>query len=565
MCRLSAPLAVLCCLAALPASGADSNTEMADREFQAAHRDFKAGNYESALRRYQTAYRLAPHPNILYNLALTYERLLDYDAAIAAFERFLAAAPSRDPEALRTERPLRLLAERALRRLRALPARIWVSAIPEQVEVSISPQLPDDPRGTPRWQGTTPTVFTVPAGRYLLRFHRPGYFDEEVPIEPRVGQALLVQRHMRYRPRALSVASSPPARLYLDDRLLGWTPLEGSVDVGTHRLRLERRFYIPHLVQLEVKPGQTPLRYQVELVQNARFEVVLGAALAGAGLGLVALRTLQEKPLEQTRDHEVYLPLFAAVLPAALGAGLVLLGVNQVPASQAQMILGNTTWGALLGLGLGFGVDPFGILPHWLATGGGIVGATAALAVERWIHPTSGRVALYNSAALWGATLGGLTWAYLISQGWSATFIGNVEGSGSSGNGGWALLVGTASGIGTGALLASLRPLRGLSRRQVALIDLGGLLGGAVAGSLGLGIGYGATQSWREAARAGILTAVGGIAAGLVGAALLTRLRIGGPSSTRPSRALQLTLPSVSLTPQSGGIAADLTLLGGVW
>src|SRR5205807_6118778 len=115
---------------------------------------------------------------VLYNLALTYERLLNYDEAIATFERYLAAPPSRDP----AERSLKLLAERSLRRMRALPAQISLSAVPERVEVSLRAELSDGSFGPPRWVGQTPAVFKVPAGRYGLRYCQTEYFDEQLTI-----------------------------------------------------------------------------------------------------------------------------------------------------------------------------------------------------------------------------------------------------------------------------------------------------------------------------------------------------------------------------------------------
>ena len=210
--------------------------------------------------------------------------------------------------------------------------------------------------------------------------------------------------------------------------------------------------------------------------------------LAGAGLGLVALRTIKGSDIAETRDQDVYQPLFAALLPAALGAGLVLLGIDKIPASSSQMIVGNASWGTLMGLGLGFGLDsaPQSILPHWLAVGTGVLGATLGLGLDRRLHPRSGTVALYNSGAMWGATLGALGWAYLLTHGATGTFIGGIEGA-SGGTGGWALFAGTGVGVGVGAALASLKSLAHVSRQHVALIDLGGVVGGLSAGALGLG------------------------------------------------------------------------------
>mgnify|MGYP000863914272 CR=1 FL=1 len=75
--------------AAAPTSASTEGQLAAARAFQAAHRAFEAGDYETARRRYEETWQLSPHPNALYNLALSCERMLDFDAAIAAFERTL--------------------------------------------------------------------------------------------------------------------------------------------------------------------------------------------------------------------------------------------------------------------------------------------------------------------------------------------------------------------------------------------------------------------------------------------------------------------------------------------
>lgn len=509
------------------AARAQQDTALADRAFQAAHRDFSNGEYESALRGYKEAYRIKPHPNILYNLALTSERLLDYDAAIDHFQRFLATPLPTDPEAARAQRPFRLLAERSLRRLRSLPARVSVSAFPERVQVTALPLSADGQPGPPRFTGYTPAVFTLPAGRYLLQYRQPGYLDVDVPLDVHVGQALLVQRQLPFRARPLHVESSPRARLFLDDRLIGQTPFSSTIGVGPHLLRLERRFYLTHQVPLSVKPGDAPLRYRATLVQDGRYEAMLGALVAGAGLGLVALRIITRTEVENITTQELYQPIVAALVPGALSATLVGFLGGHPSASQAQMLVGNGAWGTLIGFGLGLGIDPLAskterIFPHVLAATGGFLGVMAGLGADRRWHPDSGTVALYNSGALWGSTLGALGWALLLTRDPSSAFIGRPSQD-RTGDGGWLLMSGAAAGIGTGLLLSNLKALRGISRSRVALLDLGGLVGGVVAGGLGLGIGYGVTRSIEGAGTVAVPCTMGGIVLGLVGAGLLTR------------------------------------------
>ena len=446
--------------------------------FQAGHRAFESGDYETARHSYEEAFRLAPHPNTLYNLGLTCERLLDYDAAIAAFERFLKSPSAAELET-DGQKTRRVLAERSLRRLRNLPARVSAGAVPESVSVSIAPLLDDGTVGATTAQGQTPHIFTVSAGRYRLTYFRDGYFPEEQDIDAHVGQALLVTRQLRPRPRRLRIESQPVASLYLDDRLVGRTPYEGTVALGSHRLRLERRFYLTQIRPLELAPGGTRLRYRIELVQSGRADMILGGALAGAGLGLMVLRLFQGEieNIENMPPGEIYKPLVAALLPAALGATLAGLAGWEMPVGEGQLLIGSAAWGSLIGFGVGLGVQPEWLLPHVLSIGGGLIGGIIGTAVWRFRSPSSGAVAVFNSAVLWSAQVGALSWAYLVTERPETSFFGR-QALGRSGEGGWAMLGSTLIGVGLGIGLANLPGLSDLPRGRVALIDLGGLAGG---------------------------------------------------------------------------------------
>ncbi len=58
---------------------------------------FQAGRYRDAIVRFKEAYALVPVANLLYNIALSYERIGDGDAAITYYEKFIVADDA-DPE-----------------------------------------------------------------------------------------------------------------------------------------------------------------------------------------------------------------------------------------------------------------------------------------------------------------------------------------------------------------------------------------------------------------------------------------------------------------------------------
>lgn len=557
-----------------PAASVAPAGEVGDvaRTFQAAHRAFEAGDYETARRLYEETYRLSPHPNALYNLALSCERMLDFDAAIAAFERFLAQPVASDPEAARAQKTRRLLAERALGRLRGLPARVSVSGVPDPMTAVIR-RLPSDgsAAAAETREQTTPCIFTLPAGRYRLSLERPGYEPEQVEIDAHVGQALLISRQLRPKPRTVLIDAQPRARLVLDDQPLGETPFRGEIPLGTHRLRLEHRFYLTQLRSLPLTASPSPLSLKVALVPSGRLDMLLGGALAGAGLGLMVLRIFQGEieNIENLPPREIYKPLAAAALPAALGASVAALAGWEMPVSQAQLLIGSAGWGMLTGFGVGLGVQPQGVLPHVLAVGGGLVGGTIGAAINRLYPPSSGAVALFNSVVLWSAHVGALSWAYLLRDHPSAAFFGQPS-VGRTGQGGWAMFGSTLIGAGLGAAISSLPPVRrlSLSRQRLAFIDLSGLAGGLTLGGIGLFAGHAQTGSWLDAAQIAVPCALSGIGVGLVAGVLLTRkmralpVETSRPLAQRPE--VRVGLPGLYIGPDGlGGTSALVGLFDG--
>ena len=83
---------------------------------------YEQGDYEGAIAEFVAGYCDAPNPIMFYNIAQSYERLLDYDKAVAYFERFLRESSGESTE--RNKAALRVKV------LEQLPARIQVATVP---------------------------------------------------------------------------------------------------------------------------------------------------------------------------------------------------------------------------------------------------------------------------------------------------------------------------------------------------------------------------------------------------------------------------------------------------
>jgi len=115
----------LLALFAQPALAQDAQAARAATEaearnvFEAGEVAFTAGRYADALVYFRRAYTLSQRPALLFNIALCQDRLREDDAAIEAYERYLAAVPR---AANRAEVDSRLDALRAARARRAQAA-----------------------------------------------------------------------------------------------------------------------------------------------------------------------------------------------------------------------------------------------------------------------------------------------------------------------------------------------------------------------------------------------------------------------------------------------------------
>jgi len=110
-----------------------------------------------------------------------------------------------------------------------------------------------------RYYGRTPiTIQRIPAGRRIVTIKMPGYADwtDDVLIEP--GKISQISATLKLA-GTLQVSSSPSgAKVYLDGKDIGVTPLSNSgIPEGTHNLSVELFGYKPWQGIVEIPPRQT--------------------------------------------------------------------------------------------------------------------------------------------------------------------------------------------------------------------------------------------------------------------------------------------------------------------
>jgi tetratricopeptide (TPR) repeat protein len=87
-------------------------TDEAQRFFERGVAMFRRRRYDAALAAFTAAYRFAPLPEVIYNLAVASERTEHYGDAIDYYREYLRARPD-DPDRASIERTIRDLSARA--------------------------------------------------------------------------------------------------------------------------------------------------------------------------------------------------------------------------------------------------------------------------------------------------------------------------------------------------------------------------------------------------------------------------------------------------------------------
>src|SRR3954447_23318990 len=99
----AAALVVASVAHALPAAAevpTQADEEAAKAHFMAGSAYYEQANYDDAVKEFNEAHRLSQRPDLLYNIALAYERLERWDEAIASLNRYLRDKPDAQDRSL---------------------------------------------------------------------------------------------------------------------------------------------------------------------------------------------------------------------------------------------------------------------------------------------------------------------------------------------------------------------------------------------------------------------------------------------------------------------------------
>jgi hypothetical protein len=245
LCALFAALTLGLAASVAPAAAADEangvRLQEAKRRFQRANSLYRDGRYEDALHLYQAAYDLVPSSDILFNLALTKEKVFDYEGCALAFRRYIDETRGGQPNPQVAERLERCRAQALI--------PIKISSMPPSAAIVL-----DDGKASQQ-RGRTPTRLDLPPGHYSVSVTAPGYVPQKQEVVVEEG----VHPEIDFTLEKLSTlhieADVAGADVQIDDHSVGVTPVGRELEAGVYHVQVSRAGYRTANREVRVNAG----------------------------------------------------------------------------------------------------------------------------------------------------------------------------------------------------------------------------------------------------------------------------------------------------------------------
>ena len=75
---------------------AQTDAKQVEQLSKSAAKEYRGGNYKAAIKLFEEAYAIQAVPNLLFNIARCYEKMEDWDNAIANYDKFILDAESKE-------------------------------------------------------------------------------------------------------------------------------------------------------------------------------------------------------------------------------------------------------------------------------------------------------------------------------------------------------------------------------------------------------------------------------------------------------------------------------------
>jgi hypothetical protein len=292
--RMALALGIVVALGGAQAPGADASGEVVEKAktyFNAGAQAYAVGQYPVAVQAFEEAYKLAPRPAIQFSIAQAERRqyFVDRNAdhlrrAIEMYRRYVdvvkqggrradAVQALSELEPLAAALPAAAAPASSAEPPRPAPvARVMVSSATQGARVSLDGAA----------SAEAPLIGEVKPGRHRVRVVAPGFFDEQRDVVAVEGGLVALDLSLRERPAQLGLAAPADARVFVDGRPAGTTPLARPLELapGRHLVSVLRNGSLAFSTEVELGRGESRTQ-QVQLQTSS--QRITSYAVFGAG------------------------------------------------------------------------------------------------------------------------------------------------------------------------------------------------------------------------------------------------------------------------------------------
>lgn len=335
-------LAILLALCAVAAAQA-VDKKAAERYFRAGEKAYEAQSFEAAARNFEEAYKAAPLPEIAFSAAQAYRRQYRVDArpeyvarAVVLYKLYLDKVKTGGRVADAADALFEMQHE--LDRLIKMGVKVSPELAAEHTQLGVSVALGGDTAAThvrevdETTRKASPEIVVtfdgkrvepyalvnIEPGTHAIHVEAPGYkpFDLEQKVVQ--GTTNMIDVALDPKPAKVSFDVEEDARISIDGRPIGTTPLTIDVPAGPHVVTILHRGREPVVRELTFDRGQA-LSLSQPLVMTARRRAVPYVAYTAGGIAVVSAATAIAALVEDSRASSLNKRIEMGNAPLSVG------------------------------------------------------------------------------------------------------------------------------------------------------------------------------------------------------------------------------------------------------
>jgi hypothetical protein len=335
--------ALLVLVAAAQLAHADDRKK-AEAYFRAGEKAYQAQNFAAAAQNFEEAYKAAPLPELAFSAAQAYRRQYRVDArpeyvarAVTLYRLYLDQVKTGGRVADAADAMGEMQHE--LDKLIKAGVKVSAELAAEHTQLGVSVTLAGTtttparlheidesaheamPAVAASFDGKPVEPFTlvnIEPGTHAVHVEAPGYFPvdkQEVVVQ---GTTNMLEITLEAKPAKVSFNTEGGARISVDGRPVGSTPLTADIAAGHHILTITHRGREPVVRELVVTRGQE-LAIDEKLVMTKRRRLVPYVAITGGGVAAIAIGTGVGALLVDHKASSLYKQIQMGNAPTSVG------------------------------------------------------------------------------------------------------------------------------------------------------------------------------------------------------------------------------------------------------